>query len=104
MRMSRSYPDHRIYDVVSLALIVLGGKGCCNFKTSQRLELRRNVDRGSKDPSRPFVTLHHKGHMAPYPILQRFNTPEGCKCKRLKTPEVTGRRGRSESSINQDTC
>jgi hypothetical protein len=104
MRIPRSYPDHRIYDVVSPTLTILRGQGFCNVKTSQRLESQSNVDRGSKDPSGPLSTIHHKGHLAPDPILHRLNTLEEIRCKRLKTPEVVGSRRRSELSINRDVC
>jgi hypothetical protein len=50
------------------------------------------------------VTIDNKGHVEPYPILQRFNTLEGSRCKRLKNPEVAGRQRISEPSINRDAC
>jgi hypothetical protein len=50
------------------------------------------------------MTIDNKGHVAPDPVLWRFNTPEGSRCKRLKTLEVAGRQRRYEPSINRDAC
>jgi len=45
-----------------------------------------------------------RGHMAPDPVLQRFNTPEGSMFKGLKTPQFAGSQRRSDSYINWRTC